>query len=121
MAKEYFAHQVEQSVNVVTLHLPEALDVVEFDRINEQVLRLIDGRTGQSWLIDLSAVNYMGSAMLGLLVNLRQRIKAGGGQLELSSLSPQLVEVFRTCCLERLFTIRRTRAEALTQMNAARH
>jgi anti-anti-sigma regulatory factor len=55
-----------------------------------------------------------------LLVNLRQRIKAGGGQLELSSLSPQLVEVFRTCCLERLFTIRRTRAEALTQMNAPR-
>lgn len=115
MPKDYFIHTVDQSVNILTLHLPEALDVVEFDRINEQVLKMLEGRTSQPWLIDLSPVAYMGSAMLGLLVNLRQRVKAGGGRLDLCGLSPQLVEVFRTCCLERLFTIRKTRAEALNQ------
>ena len=114
MAKDYFVHTVEHSVNVLTLHLPEALDVVEFDRINEQVLKMLEGRTNQPWVIDLSPVAYMGSAMLGLLVNLRQRVKAGGGRLDLCCLSPQLVEVFRTCCLERLFTIRKTRAEVLS-------
>jgi len=54
MAQELFYHTVERDVNVLTLHLPEAVDVVEFDRINESILKLMDGRTKQRWLIDLS-------------------------------------------------------------------
>ena len=55
----------------------------------------------------------MGSAMLGLMVNLRQQVKSAGGRLVLCSMPPTLMQIFRTCCMERLFIIARTRDEAM--------
>jgi len=46
-------------------------------------------------------------------VNLRHRTKKAGGKLVLCGLAPRLIEIFRTCCMERLFTITRTRPEAV--------
>jgi anti-anti-sigma factor len=55
----------------------------------------------------------MGSAMLGLMVNIRQRIKSGGGQLTLCNVSPRLLAIIRACSMERLFRIARSRADAI--------
>jgi anti-anti-sigma factor len=64
-------------------------------------------------VLDVSRVDYMGSSALGLMVNVRQRVAKSGGRLALCGLSPQLLRIFRTCCLERLFHISKTRAEAI--------
>jgi anti-anti-sigma factor len=55
----------------------------------------------------------MGSSALGLMVNIRQCILQAGGDLVLCGLSPQLLRIFRTCCMERLFRISKTQADAL--------
>ncbi len=68
---------------------------------------------GGRCVLDLSAVQYMGSSMLGLVVNARTRVKAAGGRLVLCGMSAWLVETFRTCSLERLFVTAVTRAEAV--------
>ena len=64
-------------------------------------------------MVDLSQVGYMGSSMLGLFVNIRERIRQAGGTLVLCAMSPPLLRIFKTCCLERLFTIAKTRPDAL--------
>lgn len=110
---EFFRVQSDESVHVVELTLPELIDPLEFDRLNQQLLAELDGRGGQKWVLDLSAVSYMGSAMLGLMVNVRQRVKSAGGKLVLCHMSARLVEIFRACSMERLFTVARTRADAL--------
>ena len=101
------------TVNVIDLTLPHALDIEEFDRLNEAVLELIRGEPEGQWVLDLSQLSYMGSAALGLLVNLRQQIKQSGGRLVLCGMSPQLVHIFKTCCMERLFKIVKSRADAV--------
>ena len=101
------------SVNVVDLTLPETLDIEEFDRLNESILGLVRGEPEGQWVIDLSQLSYMGSAALGLLVNLRQQIKQSGGRLVLCGLSPQLIHIFKTCCMERLFRIVKSRKDAV--------
>jgi len=101
------------ATHVLELELPDQVDTAEFDRINESVLGALEGKTNGVWVVDLAGVNYMGSAMLGLIVNIRQQIKNLQGQLVLCALSPRLLQIFRTCCMERLFTIARTRDEAL--------
>jgi anti-sigma B factor antagonist len=113
MPTDLFRLSTVQSANLIELLLPDAIDTVEFDRLNESVLHAIDGKAGEPWILDLSAVTYAGSAVLGLMVNLRQRVREANGQLVLCCLSPRLVEIFQACCMERLFTIKRTRAEAL--------
>jgi stage II sporulation protein AA (anti-sigma F factor antagonist) len=112
MSKFYRIHH-DRSASVLELDLPDQIDTAEFDRLNESLLSELEGKPAGNWIIDLSRVNYMGSAMLGLIVNLRQQIKNIQGQLVLCALSPRLLGIFRTCCMERLFTIVRTREEAL--------
>ncbi|HWP40134.1 MAG TPA: STAS domain-containing protein [Tepidisphaeraceae bacterium] len=110
---DLFRVELLGSVNVIELCLPESLDAVEFDRLNAAILGLLDAHQACPWVLDLSRVTYLGSAMLGLIVNVRQRVKLADGQLVLCGMSPRLLEIFRACSMERLFTIVRSRAEAI--------
>jgi anti-anti-sigma factor len=55
--------------------------------------------------------------MLGLIVNIRQQIKSGGGRLIVCGMSPRLTEIFHNCSMERLFTIVKTRPDALKNLS----
>ena len=113
MADDFFQVSQVGSASVVSLTLPETTDSNEFDRLNEDILVVFADRPGGNWVLDVTGLDYMGSSALGLLVNIRQRVIQSGGQLVLCGLSPQLLRVFRTCCMERLFRISKTRAEAV--------
>ena len=119
MAKDFIRTTVVQSVNVIELTLPQMLDSEEFDHLNSSMLKTLDGKTSKPWVVDVSSVDYMGSSVLGLMINIRQQIKTGGGKLMLAGLSPQLREIFRTCCLETLFHIVKTRADAIRSLSDA--
>jgi len=112
MATDLVRMTTERAANVIDLTLPESLDSDEFDRLNQSMLEAVRGGSG-GWVLDLSAVDYMGSSVLGLMINIRQRIKSDGGTLALCCMSPQLMQIFHACCLEKLFTITRTRPEAI--------
>ncbi|HEX4054126.1 MAG TPA: STAS domain-containing protein [Tepidisphaeraceae bacterium] len=115
MSSQRFQISQEQAVNVLQFFLPPSLDTLEIDSVIESVLQNI-GTVGHGpWVVDLSQVQYMGSSMLGLFVNIRERIRQGGGTLVLCAMSPPLLRIFRTCCLERLFTIVNSRPEALNR------
>ena len=103
-------------VHVVMLRLPEMMDSHEFDRLNDDILAAIATAPEGRWVFDLSNLNYMGSSSLGLMVNIRQRIKQVHGQLILCSISPPLMKIFHTCCLERLFIITRSRDDAVAKL-----
>jgi anti-sigma B factor antagonist len=102
-----------QSVNVVELALPDDLDSSEIDRLNEGLAQTFAPQPGARWVLDLGETQYMGSAVLGLIVNIRFRVKAMDGKLALCRMSARLHEIFRACCLEKLFTISRTREDAV--------
>jgi anti-sigma B factor antagonist len=102
-------------VQVIRLELPEALDSGEFDRLNDAVLDIIGKQAAGGWVIDLSAIEYAGSSVLGLLVNIRQRVKQSGGRLVICGLSNLLVQIFHTCSLERMFVIRKSLDEAVAR------
>lgn len=112
MAELYRVVTIE-SAHLIELHLPEMLDPTEFDQLNEGMLAHFEGNAGRAWIMDLSTTRYMGSAMLGLMVNIRQRVKSAGGRLVLCGLSRELNDIFVTSSMQRLFTITRTRPEAL--------
>ncbi len=116
MPAKYFQVVQVNSVNVIELLLPDELDSVEFDKLNETMLHLFDGRTAENWVLDLAKTEYVGSAVLGLMVNVRQHVKTGKGKLVICSLSRTLHDIFRASSLERLFTIAKSRAEAIKLM-----
>jgi anti-anti-sigma factor len=113
MSSQRFQVTQEYAVNVMHFVLPVSMDTMEIDTLIEEVLRSLDAKGNESWVVDLSQVGYLGSSMLGLFVNIRERIRQGGGTLVLCGMSPPLLRIFKTCCLERLFTIAKTRPDAL--------
>jgi anti-anti-sigma factor len=113
MSSQRFQVIQEYSVNVMQFILPVSMDTMEIDTLIEEVLKSLDSKGGEPWVVDLSQVGYMGSSMLGLFVNIRERIRQGGGTLVLCGMSAQLLRIFKTCCLERLFTIAKSRPDAL--------
>src|SRR3712207_1289507 len=103
-------------VNVVELFLPGDLDSTEFDRLNDGLVDLFadaTGGRGGRWVLAQTHVFNPGNAALGLRVNGRQRNNAMGGQHALCQRNPRLHQMFKACSLERLFTIARTRDEAV--------
>jgi anti-anti-sigma factor len=110
---EFIRIQSEPAVNIVEMSMPEYIDTSEFDKLNESLMALFDGKRPKNWILDLSEVTYMGSAMLGMMVNFRQRVLAGKGKMVLCCVSPRLLEIIRTCCMDRLFPIAKSRTEAI--------
>jgi len=99
--------------NIIELSLPIQLDHHEFDKLIEDLEEAMAKTSGDKWIIDLSQVEYTGSAALGLLVNIRQKIKERGGNLVLCGVAPRVSEVLHACSLDRLFKIVSNRAAAL--------
>lgn len=112
----HFTHEssvvTTETINVIELRLPATLDASEFDHLNESILGILGSQNGGRWVIDLEHVEYIGSSVLGLIVNVRQRIKSGSGKLALCGMSGQLLQIFRHSSLERLFVIARSRDDA---------
>lgn len=115
--RDFFRVHLTPHATVLELLLPELLDPLEFDRLNDALLTTIGANPSAPWVLDLAGTAYIGSAVLGLLVNLRQRIKSANGLLALCSLSPALSQVFHACSLNRLFSIHPTRADALASFH----
>ena len=113
MSQHHYRVLTEGNVHVVELELPVVVDAAEFDRLNEAIQADTDRAANGRWVLDLTRVQYIGSSMLGLMVNLRQRLKSGGGKLVLCGLSPHLSKALYTCSLHSLFVITESRAEAV--------
>src|SRR4051812_6375750 len=97
MSEHLYRHNEEGGVHIVQLILPMQTDHTEFDKLNDTIGDLLEKTAADRWVIDLTEVDYIGSALLGLLVNLRQRIKAGGGTLILCGLSDHVTKALKTC------------------------
>ncbi len=113
MVLDWFAVSQEGAVQVLALAVPFQVDSADFDRLHELVLSAVSAKAGGPWVVDLSGLQYMGSSVLGLMVNIRQQVRQSGGKLVLCGMSPKLHQVFRTCSLERLFVIKPHREEAV--------
>ena len=107
----------ESGVRVISLALPEHLESSVFDELNSSILTLIDSEPGGRWLIDLSRVDYMGSTLLGMMVNVRQRVKQAKGRLALCCLSDRLLGIFRACSLINLFVVCKSRSAAVRDVS----
>ena len=99
---------------MMALSVPTEMDPLAIDEMMESVVAAVEGKAGTPWVVDLSKVDYMNSSGLGMLCNIRNKVHKSKGKLILCGLSPQMHELFRSCCLEKLFAIAKTRAEAVS-------
>ena len=120
MTHRHYKVSQDRGVHVMELTLPIVVDPADFDKLNETIGDATDSHGGERWVLDLHQVEYVGSALLGLLVNLRQRIKSAGGRLVLCGLNENVAKALQTCSLHNLFTITPGRDEAVKRAGSIR-
>jgi anti-sigma B factor antagonist len=75
--------------------------------LNEDFIALIEQHGPGKIIFDLGTVEFLSSAALGKLITLQRKIKDRGGRLILTSVVPDLYEVFEITKLTKIFTIKR--------------
>ena len=106
----------ESNVTVVTLGSAfEAIDYTAIDQFAE-VLELASGADPPRMVVNLGQTQYMDSAFLGLLFQIRSRLLSRpGGRFGISNAQPHCRDVFRVTRLDTLFELFDTCEEAVSE------
>ncbi len=107
----------EKDVRIVEFIEKKILDEASIEEIGQTVGALIEAKNRPKFLLDFVNVEHLSSAALGMLINVNNRIKKQSGQLRLSNIRPQIMEVFNITRLNKAFQILTTRQEALASFD----
>jgi anti-sigma B factor antagonist len=88
------------------------IDVYTAPVLREELASLIDNER-TDLIVDLSAVGFMDSTGLGVLVGALKKVRTLGGDLRLVINQEKILKVFRITALTQVFTIHATIDEAL--------
>jgi anti-sigma B factor antagonist len=107
--------EVEKLGDVTVVCLTDRKILVEqsIQAIGEQLENLVSEAGGKKLLLNFRNVEYMSSAVLGMLVMLNKKIRTAGGKLVMCNIDPQIREVFTITKLDKMFVIRGDEQEAL--------
>ena len=103
----------QKGIRIIEFTNSKILDEANIAEIGNTLNVLIDENENPRLLLDFATVDHLSSAALGMLINVNNRVKQQNGQLRLSNIKPQIMEVFEITKLNKLFKILPTRADAL--------
>jgi anti-sigma B factor antagonist len=103
--------------DALVITLPQRLDAAQLSALEGPLSAAIAQRSGVV-IADLSAVEFVASLALRLLLTQHKELQQRGGDLRLCGLGPSIAEVFRKSRFDTLFTIYPDREAALTALSA---
>ena len=102
----------EKQGDMVILAIDEHLDTATSPELESHLLGLIEGGESRV-LVDCSALEYVNSAGLKVLLVAAKKLEASGGHFALCTLSPGVLMVFETIGFTRIMKIAVTREDGL--------
>jgi anti-anti-sigma factor len=107
--------QIEQAGNVTIVRFPPCLILTgtTAEAASDQLGRLVAGKGPCRLLLDFGNVQSLTSLILGKLITLRNKVKAGGGRLALCALNPDVQQIFEVTRLTQYLDIYPDEQEAL--------
>ena len=100
-------------IHMVAFKDSKILDDTTLDEIKREINTLLGQAVGPDVLLDFSNVEFMSSAMLGLLGQLHRKISTGHGRLKMCNIRPEIFQVFKLTSLDKLFSIHKDAPAAL--------
>ena len=92
-------------VTVVSFVETKIVTEENIQEVGDQLYSLVEDEGHKSLLLNFGNVQYLSSAALGKLINLKKKVAAVKGKLKLCCIHPDLLEVFRITRLDQVFEI----------------
>jgi anti-sigma B factor antagonist len=99
--------KVEYGIDVTLVTFTEER-IVDEDQIRElqkAFQAVIEKNEGKKLVLNFANVNFMTSALLGLLIRIHKKVCESGGRLQLSNLDSNIYKVFEITQLTKVFDI----------------
>ena len=112
--QEQIVVQQIKDVTVATFHASRILDAAQVEALGEELYALVDRKDRRKLILDFTEVRFLSSAMLGVLLNLRNKADRVRGRIVLCGLRAELHKVFRITKIDKLFDFFDTEGQALT-------
>lgn len=103
--------------DVTFIDLEGEVDVYTAPRLKQQTIELLQAGVLHV-VVDLTAVDYLDSTALGVLIGGLKRLRERGGTLDLICPNPRIRRIFEITGLDRIFDIYDTDEQAIRQPSA---
>lgn len=103
-----------RDVTIVVFNEPMVLDSLQVQQIGEELYRLVDAKACRKLILDLSKVQMLSSAALGVLINLKKKADTIKGKVVLCGVRKEPMKVFTITHLNKVFDMKQTEEEALS-------
>ncbi len=107
------AVKTEQKSGLMVCHIDGEIDINTAPDIKKAFDRLLSKKEPKI-VINLTKVTYVDSSGLATLVEILKNMRAYGGRMRLTNLSPKIKSLFEITKLERLFDIIAEEEEAIS-------
>ena len=103
---------------VVEFQTPSLMNPQDLERIGTQLFRMVDEEKKSHLVLDFARVKYLSSQAIGIILTLNKKLtggSAGGDNLVLCGVGPQLMQLLKITRLDRILTIKNTQQEAVAK------
>ncbi len=108
--------------SIITLHSPlNDVQWADIDRVGNECLKRLEAEKHPALLVDISSLNYMGSAMVALIVKLWKAVKQQGGSMAIVNRDENVLEVLRLAGLLEHWKVVDTREQGLEELGVKGH
>src|SRR2546429_8229325 len=91
------------------------IDLHNSPELRTQLLKFLDEQKPKKLILNLSAVPYMDSSAIAVLVEALQKLRRNGGKIYLTGLQPRVKGLLEIARLDTIFVLAKDEAEALAK------
>jgi anti-sigma B factor antagonist len=104
-SRPHLSTETIEGVTVVSFVDTKIVTEENIQEVGDQLYQLVDVEGKRQLLLNFGNVQYLSSAALGKLINLKKKVGAVKGKLKLCCIHPDLLEVFKITRLDQVFEI----------------
>ena len=109
----------EDGAAVVVFKSASVSEVEVITAASKQIKTFIDENQPKKMIFDFESVKFFSSQVLGLLLDIRAKLKPYNGEVVISAINPQLHRVFKITNLDKVFRFFPDKKSAFQAMNTA--
>ncbi|CAN5888764.1 hypothetical protein BH23PLA1_BH23PLA1_06970 [soil metagenome] len=111
--RQHLRLETIDGVTVVSFVDPKIVNEVDIQEVGDQLYSLVEDQGHIQLLLNFGNVQYLSSAALGKLIQLKKKVGTIKGTLKLCCIHPDLLEVFKITRLDQVFPIFKDEQSAL--------
>jgi len=104
-SRRHLRHEKISGVTVVSFVDTKIVTEENIQAVGDELYGLVEDEGHKQLLLNFGNVQYLSSAALGKLINLKKKVGVVKGKLKLCCIHPDLLEVFRITRLDQVFEI----------------